>query len=92
MIWLPVLIAGLCGLAMARDENPEEFDRPPLKERIGLSHGAAVVRFYEPDEGEARAIMVFGSGDGGWSPWEHAVAQWLRDAGIHVATVGHPCR
>ncbi len=84
MIWLPVLIAGLCGLAMARDENPEEFDRPPLKERIGLSHGAAVVRFYEPDEGEARAIMVFGSGDGGWSPWEHAVAQWLRDAGIHV--------
>ncbi|MEZ0273382.1 MAG: phosphatidylglycerol lysyltransferase domain-containing protein, partial [Roseimicrobium sp.] len=30
------------------------------------------------------AVMIFGSGDGGWSAWEDAASHWLRDAGIYV--------
>src|ERR1700759_9135 len=56
-----------------------------------LSHnGAAPIRYYEPDEMPPKAILIFGSGDGGWSAWEDAVSRSLRDAKVLV--VGFDCR
>jgi pimeloyl-ACP methyl ester carboxylesterase len=65
-------------------ETPEGLESPPVKEHVALSHTDAVVRIYQPED-SPRAIMVLGSGDGGWSPWEDVVAGWLRDAGVCVA-------
>lgn len=83
--WLALLIA-LLGLLPARaEDSTEEEDAPPApRATVALTRGPAQVRLYEPDETPPRAIFVFGSGDGGWSPWEDAVALWLRDAGAYV--------
>lgn len=81
---LPVLgfaIALLAPLAHAEDADDE---RPVPKATVALARGDAKVRFYEPDEVPPKAIMIFGSGDGGWSPWEDALAHWLRDEGAFV--------
>src|SRR5258706_71191 len=39
---------------------------------------------WEPKPMPPRAILIFGSGDGGWSPWEDVISHWLRDAGVYV--------
>ncbi|MBB5038512.1 phosphatidylglycerol lysyltransferase domain-containing protein [Prosthecobacter dejongeii] len=62
----------------------DEDEGPTPKASIALIHGTAKVRLYEPDENPPRAILIFGSGDGGWSAWEDAVAHWLRDEGVYV--------
>lgn len=90
MSYLSAFLALLFGLmaipahADEADESPESMGSPPVKERVMLSHSEALVRIYQPQD-SPRAIMVFGSGDGGWSPWEDVVAGWLRDAGVCVA-------
>ncbi len=72
-----------------KDENEEVVI--PQHESIVLSHeGAANVRFYVPDEKPPRAVIVFGSGDGGWSAWEDAVSRALMDDKILV--LGFDCR
>ncbi len=48
------------------------------------------MRIYEPDEKPPRAVIIFGSGDGGWSAWEDAVSRQLMDAKIFV--LGFDCR
>ncbi len=54
-----------------------------LSPKVKLSHGGeASVFLYEPDE--PRAVMVFGSGDGGWSEWEGMISSWMASAGIFV--------
>lgn len=59
-------------------------DRPVPKAQIQLTQSTAKVRLYEPDDDPPKAIVIFGSGDGGWSPWEDAMAHWLRDHGAYV--------
>ena len=52
---------------------------------IKLAHGEPMlVRIYEPDEMPPKAIMIFGSGDGGWSAWEDQISIWLREEGVYV--------
>ncbi|MES2735229.1 MAG: phosphatidylglycerol lysyltransferase domain-containing protein [Verrucomicrobiota bacterium] len=70
-------------LAQARAQDADG-EGPTPKASISLSRGVAKVRLYEPDETPPRAILIFGSGDGGWSPWEDSVAHWLRDEGVYV--------
>ncbi|MGC4013778.1 MAG: phosphatidylglycerol lysyltransferase domain-containing protein [Luteolibacter sp.] len=86
LLWSLLLVV-LPIRALADDE---EEDSPVPKATIELNHGKAVVRLYEPDESPPHAIFIFGSGDGGWSPWEDTIAQWLKDSGIYV--VGFDCR
>ena len=65
--------------------QPDEDDVPIPHVMLKLSHGSEMmVRLYEPDDMPPRAIFVFGSGDGGWSPWEDAISHWLREAGVYV--------
>ncbi|MEI7929058.1 MAG: AcvB/VirJ family lysyl-phosphatidylglycerol hydrolase, partial [Verrucomicrobiales bacterium] len=83
------LLLGLMMLAppgrLRAQDAEEEGDEPPVpRATIALAHVSAVVRLYEPDETPPKAIFIFGSGDGGWSPWEDVVARWLRDAGAYV--------
>ena len=56
---------------------------PPLTE-VALSHGTSGVRLYAVSGGDPRALVVFGSGDGGWSDWEHTVCTRLQEANIAV--------
>jgi len=57
---------------------------PPAIE-VALSHGTFGVRLYATAGGDPRALVVFGSGDGGWSAWEHTVCTWLQEANVAVA-------
>ncbi|HEY1085054.1 MAG TPA: phosphatidylglycerol lysyltransferase domain-containing protein [Prosthecobacter sp.] len=82
---LRLLLAILCGwVCLPAHAEDEDDDGPTPKARLQLVHGEAKVRFYEPDEIPPKAIVIFGSGDGGWSPWEDTVAHWLRDQGAYV--------
>ncbi|WP_404422471.1 phosphatidylglycerol lysyltransferase domain-containing protein [Nibricoccus sp. IMCC34717] len=43
------------------------------------------LRLYEPyGTTEPRAVVVFGSGDGGWSYWEDTVSDWMAADGVAV--------
>ena len=54
-----------------------------LHPKVKLTHGGeASVYLYEADE--PRAVMVFGSGDGGWSEWEGIISSWMAASGIYV--------
>jgi lysylphosphatidylglycerol synthetase-like protein (DUF2156 family) len=63
-----------------------EPEWPPLTE-VSLTRGAFDLRLYAAPGGDPHALVVFGSGDGGWSGWEHAVCTWLQEANLAVAGV-----
>lgn len=55
---------------------------------ITLARGAYEARFYAPPGEKApRGLIVFGSGDGGWSYWEERVCQHLAKRGFAIAGV-----
>jgi phosphatidylglycerol lysyltransferase len=86
-VLLPFLYLSCVALpipAFAQDQPVAEDDVPIPRADIKLAHTTASARLYEPDERPPVAVMVFGSGDGGWSAWEDAVSHWLRDAGVYV--------
>jgi lysylphosphatidylglycerol synthetase-like protein (DUF2156 family)/pimeloyl-ACP methyl ester carboxylesterase len=58
-------------------------DWPPLT-NIALAHCDFDIRLYPTPGGDPRALVVFGSGDGGWSAWEHVIATWLQEANVAV--------
>lgn len=77
------LLAALQGLPLraqqaARDQEPRDMD-------VALIRGKAKIKLYPSQLEEPRGIMVFGSGDGGWSDWEDVTCQWLSQAGIICA-------
>ncbi len=64
----------------------QENDRGwPAAAEIQLTRGTFDLRLYKTAGGDPRALVVFGSGDGGWSDWEHTVCDWLREANVAVA-------
>jgi len=58
-------------------------------EPLDLSRGPGKVHLYRHAE-KPKAVIVFASGDGGWTDWEDEMASWLSDAGWWVA--GLNCR
>lgn len=55
---------------------------------FSLSRGSYAARFYAPAKNTApRALVVFGSGDGGWSYWEERVCRHLAERHFAVAGV-----
>ncbi|MGC4071679.1 MAG: alpha/beta fold hydrolase [Nibricoccus sp.] len=69
--------------AKGHSATAEEKDIP--LESVVLSRGAYQARVRIPAAGTARAIVILGSGDGGWSYWEERVAKHL---GRTCAVVG----
>lgn len=57
---------------------------PPLT-ALTLTRGEFDVRLYPSPGGDPRALVIFGSGDGGWSEWEHTLCVWLQAANLAVA-------
>jgi phosphatidylglycerol lysyltransferase len=83
--WLIFLLAlTFSMLAPAQETEGDEDELPAPRATVHLSHAEAGVRLYEPDTLPPKAILIFGSGDGGWSAWEDAVARWLREDGCYV--------
>ena len=83
--WLILLLALIFPiLAPAQETEGEEDELPAPRATVHLSHAEASVRLYEPDTLPPKAILIFGSGDGGWSPWEDAIARWLREDNCYV--------
>jgi phosphatidylglycerol lysyltransferase len=78
---LVLLIGWSPGRVIAQEDDEDESPIP--KATVELSHARVIVRLYEPEE-TPRAIMVFGSGDGGWSAWEDSIAHWLVESGVYV--------
>ncbi|HVJ45678.1 MAG TPA: AcvB/VirJ family lysyl-phosphatidylglycerol hydrolase, partial [Luteolibacter sp.] len=56
---------------------------------VELSRGEGTVHLYRGAP-PPKAVIVFASGDGGWTDWENEMAGWLADAGWWVA--GLNCR
>lgn len=81
VLFFSLLIFPLAGRAT---EDAQEW--PPLT-RIELTRGAFDLRLYATAGGDPRALVVFGSGDGGWSDWEHAVCAWMQEANLAVVGV-----
>ena len=79
-----VLISGLLFFASAGVRAEEVPEWPPVTQ-IALTRGDFDIRLYPAPGGDPRALVVFGSGDGGWSAWEHGVATWLQEANVAVA-------
>lgn len=79
MRWLVLLwLFAVGGLAAGDDAG-----WPPVLP-VELQHRPASVRLY-PAEGEVRGLLVFGSGDGGWSYWENRLSRWYSEDGFAVA-------
>ena len=51
---------------------------------LDLARGPGKVHLYK-QPGTPKAIIVFGSGDGGWTDWEDTMALWLAGEGWWVA-------
>ncbi len=56
---------------------------------VQLSRGPGKAHIYKHTD-KPKAVIVFASGDGGWTDWENQMADWLADAGWWVA--GLNCR
>lgn len=56
---------------------------------LDLARGPGKAHLYRHGE-VPKAVIVFASGDGGWTDWENQMADWLADAGWWVA--GLNCR
>ncbi len=55
---------------------------------VALARGEYKARFYTPAKGAApRALVIFGSGDGGWSYWEERVCRHLAEKGVASAGI-----
>lgn len=67
-----------CSLAFAEDAVKPEIKALELAKWEGAAH------IYRSSE-KPVAIMVFASGDGGWTDWEDQTCQWLAQAGWWVA-------
>lgn len=82
-MFLRVLFLSFLVFPLAGHCAEAETDWPPTTD-VELTRGAFDVRLYATEGGDPRALVVFGSGDGGWSTWEHIVSSWLQDANIAV--------
>lgn len=83
--WLMACLMALLFLTTVVRAQEDTDDGPAVpRASVVLKHATAKVRLYEPDQNPPQAIVIFGSGDGGWSAWEDAVAQWLREDGCYV--------
>jgi lysylphosphatidylglycerol synthetase-like protein (DUF2156 family) len=56
---------------------------PPLIENP-LTRGSFGIRLYPAPGKDPHALVIFGSGDGGWSGWEHTLCTWLQEANLAV--------
>ena len=77
----------LCVAWLTSCHHPVPSPPESETEKVELTHISQTVRYYDPPDGSApSAVLVFGSGDGGWSVWEDAVAKKL-SAEQNVAVV-----
>lgn len=54
---------------------------------IELSRGTFTVFDFRPQRTDARAIILFGSGDGGWSGFEETISKALQNEGYEVVGI-----
>ncbi|MCC7300698.1 MAG: DUF2156 domain-containing protein [Verrucomicrobia bacterium] len=81
-----ILFLSLLGSPLSSRGAEGESALPPMPPltQVTLTHGDFDIRLYATEGGDPRALVVFGSGDGGWSAWEHGVATWLKEANLAV--------
>ncbi len=78
-----VVLAAIIACVAAQIVAPSGSVGKPLS--IELSRGVFPVRDFQPSKAsDVRAIILFGSGDGGWSGFEEAISRALRKHGYEV--------
>jgi type IV secretory pathway VirJ component len=83
-----LLIVLLVALGCSRKTLPEGSKAPAMIS-LKLARGSFSVRQYEPPS-KPKALIVFGSGDGGWKLWEERTSLTLALAGFRV--MGWDCK
>ena len=87
-----VLLVGLCLTLLCLSGTVFHFryhwSHPARKlgqeVEMHLTRGPFTVYDFVPKKGPTRALIIFGSGDGGWSGWEETVSQTLSKHGYQV--------
>ncbi len=86
-----VLLLSLLRPGLRAEEGEPAPDAEPVYEykpqKLRLVRSEFEIRVLDAQLRPPRAVVVFGSGDGGWSEWEEAVCNWLSDAGAVIVTL-----
>lgn len=82
--FFPILVGLL--LLFCPGLSSQVFAEESSSKNILLSRGELEVHIYQPKQ-PPLALMVFGSGDGGWTAWEDQVCTWMMEQGWLVAGV-----
>ncbi len=79
-----VLVCLAVPVIRAADGDPVYEYKP---QKLRLARGDFDFTILEAQLKPARAVVVFGTGDGGWSEWEEVVCNWLSDAGAVIVAL-----
>jgi phosphatidylglycerol lysyltransferase len=80
-----VSLAAIIASVAAQIAAPQGSVGTPIS--IELRRGAFTVFDFRPTRSDARALILFGSGDGGWSGFEEAVSKALQKNGYEVVGI-----
>jgi len=80
-----ISLAAIIACVAAQIAAPQGSVGTPVT--MDLSRGACTVFDFRPTTTEARAIILFGSGDGGWSGFEEAISKTLQNGGYEVVGI-----
>ena len=84
LLTLNVLLLGVVAFSAYRLRVLEQGYVPAGRAvKFALSRGTFTAHEFKPSAAP-RAVIFFGSGDGGWGPWEDSVADALQRAGYEV--------
>lgn len=89
-LWLALLILVAAGVAAWWLLRPRHYATQGQVLSVAALPGDFLVFYFPPAAPPARAIILIGSGDGGWSYWEEKVCQFL--AKENCAVVGWDTR
>lgn len=85
LVFLCLDLLGLAGLFLRQSYLRAHPPRTHAKEvKLHLQRGAFTVFDFVPKTPRPRALIIFGSGDGGWGGWEETVSETLRKNGYQV--------
>jgi phosphatidylglycerol lysyltransferase len=74
-------------LLIQRDAAAYAFHSAGVPVKVALTRGPFTVYHFVPTAKQPRALLIFGSGDGGWGEWEDRVSSMLRAHGYEVVGI-----
>ena len=82
LVLYAISLAAIIAWEAAEIAAPSGSEGKPVT--VELSRGPFTFREFQPQKMETRAVILFGSGDGGWSGFEEAICRSLQSHGYRV--------